>query len=97
MHRKYGPQDVVCVSVSVDPEENRGAALGFLKDKQAAFPNFWLNEEQEVWRTVWRDLGPLHDRYACSAYLGCTFTEPHDPHVQTLSTGIIQALHTLAT
>ena len=29
-------------------------------------------EEQEVWRTVWRDLAPLHDRYACRAYLGCS-------------------------
>jgi phenylalanine-4-hydroxylase len=26
-------------------------------------------EEQEVWRTVWRGLEPLHDRYACLPYL----------------------------
>jgi phenylalanine-4-hydroxylase len=26
-------------------------------------------EEQEVWRTVWRGLAPLHDRYACRPYL----------------------------
>ena len=24
--------------------------------------------EQEVWRTVWRELAPKHDRYACSAF-----------------------------
>jgi Topoisomerase DNA binding C4 zinc finger len=32
----------------------------------------------------------------CSAYPGCAFTEPHDPRVQTLSTGVVQAVHTLA-
>ena len=32
----------------------------------------YTDEEQEVWRAVWRNLGPLHDRYACSAYLGCS-------------------------
>ncbi len=33
----------------------------------------------------------------CSAYPGCAFSEPHDPRVQTLSTGVIQAVHVLAT
>jgi len=33
----------------------------------------------------------------CSAYPSCTFREPHDPRVQTLSTGVVQAVHTLAT
>ena len=33
----------------------------------------------------------------CSAYPGCAFREPHDPRVQTLSAGIVQAVHTLAT
>ena len=33
----------------------------------------------------------------CSAYPGCAFVEPHDPRVQTLSTGVVQAVHTLAT
>jgi phenylalanine-4-hydroxylase len=32
----------------------------------------YTEEEQEVWRTVWRNLGPLHERYACTAYLGCS-------------------------
>jgi hypothetical protein len=31
----------------------------------------------------------------CSAYPGCAFTEPHDPCVQALSTGIVQAVQTL--
>ena len=33
----------------------------------------------------------------CSAYPGCAFTEPHDSRVQTLSTGMVQAVQTLAT
>ena len=33
----------------------------------------------------------------CSAYPGCAFTEPHDSRVQTLSTGLVQAVQTLAT
>src|SRR5882672_6015573 len=32
-----------------------------------------------------------------SAYPGCAFTEPHDSRVQTLSTGLVQAVQTLAT
>jgi hypothetical protein len=33
----------------------------------------------------------------CSAYPSCAFTEPHDPRVQTLGTGVSQAVHALAT
>src|SRR2546430_4194932 len=33
----------------------------------------------------------------CSAYPGCAFTEPHDARVQTLSTGLVEAVQTLAT
>jgi len=33
----------------------------------------------------------------CTAYPGCAFREPHDPRVQTLSTGVVQAVHALAT
>ena len=33
----------------------------------------------------------------CSAYPSCLFTEPHDPRVQTLSRGVVQAVQTLAT
>ncbi len=28
--------------------------------------------EHGVWRTVWAELGPLHDRYACRAYRECS-------------------------
>ncbi len=33
----------------------------------------------------------------CSAYPNCTFAEAHDPRVQHMSTGLVQALQTLAT
>ena len=33
----------------------------------------------------------------CSAAPGRVFAEPHDPRVQTLSTAVVQAVHTLAT
>ncbi len=29
-------------------------------------------EEQDVWRTVWRNLTPLHDELACREYLSCS-------------------------
>src|SRR5215470_12690770 len=32
----------------------------------------------------------------CSAYPGCAFSEPHDPRVQTLSTGVVRAVEALA-
>lgn len=32
----------------------------------------YTEAEQEVWRTVWRELGPLIEQKACSAYLAST-------------------------
>ena len=32
----------------------------------------------------------------CSAYPGCAFCEPYDPRVQRLSTGVVEAVRTLA-
>ena len=29
----------------------------------------YTREEHDVWREVWRNLAPLHERYACSEYL----------------------------
>jgi hypothetical protein len=49
MHKKYGKDGLVCVSLSVDVLENKGPALEFLKKQKATFPNYLLNEESEVW------------------------------------------------
>ena len=32
----------------------------------------YTDEEQQVWRTVWRNLAPLHRTHACRAYLDCS-------------------------
>jgi len=32
----------------------------------------YTEAEQEVWRTVWENLAPLHERYACGRYLECS-------------------------
>jgi hypothetical protein len=58
MHRKYGSQGVVCLSVSVDQPTMRDKALGFLKEQQADFPNYWLNEEAPVWQERFNINGP---------------------------------------
>ncbi len=49
LQRKYRDKGLVCVSVSVDPPKFKEKALKFLIDQQADFPNFWLDEEIEVW------------------------------------------------
>src|SRR5258708_7362372 len=58
MHRKYGSQGLVCVSASVDPLEQKQAALNFLTKNQADFANFLLDEEQEFWQDKFRINGP---------------------------------------
>lgn len=42
MHRKYSPKGLVCMSVTLDDEEDKDKALTFLKEKGASFPNFLL-------------------------------------------------------
>lgn len=42
LHRKYSGKGLVCMSVTLDDEEDKDKALMFLKDKGAAFPNFLL-------------------------------------------------------
>jgi hypothetical protein len=58
MHRAYAKDGVVCMSVSVDPPERREAALRFLKQQQATFPNLWLDEEVDVWQDKFDINGP---------------------------------------
>jgi hypothetical protein len=50
VQQKYGSQGVVCLSISLDLLERQQAALTFLKSKNAGFPNYLLNEEQEFWQ-----------------------------------------------
>ena len=53
MHRKYGKQGLVAVSVSVDDVDDKdtpGEVLKFLRQQKATGPNFLLNETQEDWQ-----------------------------------------------
>jgi thiol-disulfide isomerase/thioredoxin len=58
LHRKYAWDGVVCVSVSLDSTEEKEAALKFLKEKGAAFPNYLLDEDTAVWQNRWKLKGP---------------------------------------
>ncbi len=58
MHQKHGGENLVCMSVSVDPPEGRAAALKFLQLKRATFPNYWLDEDISVWQDKFNINGP---------------------------------------
>ena len=53
MHRKYGKQGLVAVSVSVDDVDDKdtpGEVMKFLRQQKATGPNFLLNETPEDWQ-----------------------------------------------
>jgi thiol-disulfide isomerase/thioredoxin len=58
MHQKYAKDGLVCISVSVDSLEKQAAALKFLQDQQATFPNYLLAEEFTLWQDKWDISGP---------------------------------------
>jgi len=45
MHKKYGKDGLVCMSVSVDQLDDKDKAHKFLKSKGATFANYLLDEE----------------------------------------------------
>lgn len=47
LHKKYGGDGLVCVSVAIDDPENHEVALKFLNKQKATFANFRLEEEKE--------------------------------------------------
>jgi peroxiredoxin len=52
MHRKYGPQGLVAVSVSLDDpseKETEAEIRKFLQKEKATQSNFLLNEVSDVW------------------------------------------------
>lgn len=53
LHRRYGPDGVVCLSVSVDQPKDAGEALAFLQNQKATFPNYRLEEEVSYWQDKW--------------------------------------------
>ena len=58
LHQKYAADGLVCMSVSVDPAEQRGDALKFLQSKEATLANYWLDEKEAVWQEKWDIDGP---------------------------------------
>jgi len=61
LHKKYADQGLVCFSVTVDPPDGarvQEKALAFLEKMQASFPNFFLDEREEVWQNRWDMNGP---------------------------------------
>ena len=55
LHQTYADEGLVCMLVSVDPnEEHRKRALKFLQDKKANFANFWLEDGIEDAQEHWR-------------------------------------------
>jgi thiol-disulfide isomerase/thioredoxin len=53
LQQKFGSKGIACMSVSVDEDTDSAAALAFLRDQNAAFPNFLLNEDAPVWQEKW--------------------------------------------
>jgi len=61
LHRKHGPEGLVCFSVSLDDAdqpERKEAALVFLKKSGATFSNFLLQEEEKFWQEKFDIGGP---------------------------------------
>jgi thiol-disulfide isomerase/thioredoxin len=60
LNQKHGKDGVVCLSVSVDEKDASGAALKFLRTRQATFWNYRLDEDEKVWQERWNvDVIPL--------------------------------------
>jgi hypothetical protein len=58
MQRTHAKDGLVCLTVSVDEPKNRHAALDFLKQQGAAFPNYLLDEAVRFWQDKWDINGP---------------------------------------
>jgi hypothetical protein len=61
MHKKYKKDEFTAISVALDEPERKGIReklLKFLKEKNATFPNFQLNETEEFWQDKLKIDGP---------------------------------------
>jgi thiol-disulfide isomerase/thioredoxin len=50
LHEQHAKDGLVCMSLSVDDQDDRQAALDFLKARQATFANYLINEPAQVWQ-----------------------------------------------
>lgn len=61
MHKKYGKNGLVAMSVSLDDpkdKDDKASVLKFLKAQKATFANFMLNETPEFWQEKLKIDGP---------------------------------------
>lgn len=58
LQRRYGDQGVVCVSVALDEAKDHKEAFEFLQQKKAAFANYRLDEEAQLWQERFDINGP---------------------------------------
>ena len=58
MHERYASRGLVCLSVSVDPQDRHAAALAFLQSQRATFANYLLDEANSTWQEKWDINGP---------------------------------------
>jgi hypothetical protein len=49
LHQRYAKDGLVCLSVSVDVPDRRDGALQFLRQENATFANYWLDEKDTLW------------------------------------------------
>jgi thiol-disulfide isomerase/thioredoxin len=50
LHEKHAKDGLVCMSLCVDNQEDKPAALKFLKARQATFTNYFFEEGAKVWQ-----------------------------------------------
>jgi thiol-disulfide isomerase/thioredoxin len=53
LNKTDGDKGLVCISVSVDPVAKKEQALKFLTAQGAAFSNFLLDEDPDLWTKRW--------------------------------------------
>ena len=53
LHRDLASAGVVCMSVTIDEKDKVEAALKFLREQGATFPNYLLDEDAAVWQEKW--------------------------------------------
>lgn len=57
LHRQHAEQGVVCMSVSVDEPAAKEEALGFLREHQATFANYLIEDKPDAWWDKWNIKG----------------------------------------
>ena len=57
LNAKFARRGVVCMSISLDGPDDRTATLDFLKQHQAAFSNYLIQDKENAWLDKWNIKG----------------------------------------